>query len=84
MVDVHCTISFTDGTHLKLVWQRPEESDTRVASMLEELLSNESVALEVEGRLMIIPVSNIKMLEVSPSPEKLPAMVVRDARMVMS
>jgi hypothetical protein len=83
MIDVHCTISFTDGTQLKLVWPRPEESDSRLASVLEKLLTNESIAIEVEGRLMIIPVNNIKTLEVSPSPEKLPNMVVRGARMVM-
>jgi hypothetical protein len=83
MVDVHCTISFVDGTQLKLVWPRPEEPDARLAGMLERILTNESIAVEVEGRLMIIPVNNIKTMEVSPAPEKLPAMVIRDARMVL-
>jgi hypothetical protein len=83
MIDVHCTISFVDGTHLKLVWPRPEEPDARLSGMLEKILTNESIAVEVEGRLMIIPVNNIKTMEVSPAPEKLPAMVIRDARMVL-
>jgi hypothetical protein len=83
MIDVHCTISFVDGTQLKLVWPRPEEPDVRLAGMLEKILTNESIAAEVEGRLMIIPVNNIKTMEVSPASEKLPAMVIRDARMVL-
>jgi hypothetical protein len=83
MVDVHCTISFVDGTQLKLMWPRPEEPDARLAGMLEKILANESIAVVVEGRLMIIPVNNIKTMEVSPAPEKLPATVIRDARMVL-
>jgi hypothetical protein len=83
MIDVHCTISFVDGTQLKLAWPRPEEPDARLAGMLEKILTNESIAVEVEGRLMIIPVNNIKTMEVSPAPEKLPATVIRDARMVL-
>ena len=47
--------------------------------ILEKILTNESIA--VEGRLMIIPVNNIKTMEVSLAPEKLPAMVIREARM---
>jgi len=50
--------------------------------MLATTLANASLAVEVEGRLMIIPVNNIKTMEVFPAPEKLPAMVIRDARMV--
>jgi hypothetical protein len=51
--------------------------------MLEKILANESLAVEVEGRLMIIPVNNIKTMEVSPAPDKLPAVVIRNARMVL-
>lgn len=83
MVDDHCTISFIDGTQLKLTGSRPEEPYARLAGMLEKILAKESLAVEVEGRLMIIPVNNIKTMEVSPAPEKLPAVVIRNARMVL-
>ena len=53
-----------------------------LAGILAKTLAKESLAVEVEGRLMIIPVNNIKTMEVFPALEKLPAMVIRDARMV--
>jgi hypothetical protein len=35
------------------------------------------VALELEDRLVMLPMANIRMIEVSPSPTKLPDTVLR-------
>ena len=83
MVYVLCTISFIDGTQLKLEWTRPKEQDPRLSEMIEKVLANKSFAVEIEGRLVIIPVHNIKTIEVSPSPDNLPVMVVSGAKMVL-
>jgi hypothetical protein len=78
---VRCTISFLDGTQLKLVWEKQKEAALRSASLIEKVLNSESFAVELEGRLVIVPIQNIRTMEVSPAPEKLPQMVVRGARL---
>jgi hypothetical protein len=81
MNTVRCTISFLDGTQLKVVWEKQDEAALRSASLIEKVLNSESFAIELEGRLVIVPIQNIRTMEVSPAPEKLPQMVVRGARL---
>ena len=80
MTTVNCTISFMDGEQMKIAWERREDLSLRGGILLDKLLSNESLALELEGRLVIIPLQNIRTIEVRPAPEKLPGTVIRGAR----
>ncbi len=81
MNNVKCTISFLDGTQLKVVWDKREDATMRSASLIEKVLNSESFALELEGRLVIVPIQNVRTIEVRPAPVKLPATVVRGARL---
>lgn len=76
-----CTISFNDGEQMKLKWERPEEANVRAAAMMDQVLNQESIAIEVEGRLLVIPVNSIRTIEVNPAPEKLPPTAVRGAKL---
>ena len=44
-----------------------------------EGLSRTSMGVEIEGKLLIIPYSNIKYLEIDPSPPKLPLFITQRA-----
>ena len=81
MNTVRCTISFLDGTQLKVVWEKQKEAALRSASLIEKVLNSESFALELEGRLVVVPIQNIRTIEINPAPEKLPPMIVRGARL---
>ena len=44
-----------------------------------EGLSRTSMGVEIEGKLLIIPYSNIKYIEIDPSPPKLPLFITQRA-----
>ena len=82
MSTVNCTISFTDGEQLKIAWTKQKDAQIRVGSVVEKILANESFAIELEGRLVMIPVRNVRTIEVRPAPDKLPDTVIRGARLI--
>jgi hypothetical protein len=79
---VNCTISFVDGEQLSIAWPKREDASMRAGRVLEMIMANQSLAIELEGRLVLIPVQNIRTVEVRPAPEKLPDTVIRGARIV--
>jgi hypothetical protein len=79
---VTCTISFVDGDQLKVEWAKQEDASIRARSIMEKILANENFAIELEGRLVMIPLQNVRTIEVRPAPDKLPETVVRGARIV--
>ncbi len=80
MSKVKCTISFTDGKQLKIEWPKQEDAALRSGVVIEKILANESLAIELEGRLVLIPIQNIRTVEVRPAPDGLPDTVIRGAR----
>ncbi|MBI3376420.1 MAG: hypothetical protein HY017_32285 [Betaproteobacteria bacterium] len=61
----------------------PIETDKlRVSSLIEKLLSSAVLSLQLKGRLLIIPSNNIRSVELFPSPEKLPDIVLHDVERV--
>ena len=75
------TITFTDGTHDH--FQFPPHLDrTKLASALEKLLTSSVLSMQLEDRLLVIPTVNIRSAELSPAPEKLPEVVLRNVRRV--
>ena len=82
MSKVNCTISFTDGKQMKIAWTKPEGSSLNAGAVIEKILSNENLAVELEGRLVLIPLHNVRTIEVRPAPDRLPQTVIRGAKIV--
>jgi len=77
---VYGTVHFLDGTKLTLRWPRQAGRDpAEIAASVKKALEADRIIAEVEGRLFIIPIGNVKYVEVSPSPEKLPKGVLLGA-----
>lgn len=77
------TIHFMDKTKLTLRWPRQAGTDPiGIAATVKKALEADRIMAEVEGRLLIIPVRNIKYIEVSPAPPKLPRGVLLGAEVV--
>ena len=51
-----------------------------VAEDLEKALSRNSMAFEMNGKLVWVPYSNIKYMEIDPAPPDLPMGMIRNAR----
>jgi type 1 glutamine amidotransferase len=77
---VEGVIHFMDGTRVVLKWPRQAGDDpVTVAANIKKALEAERIMAEVGGSLLVIPVRNIKYIQITPSPEKLPKEVLRGA-----
>ena len=41
-----------------------------------------SLAIEIDGELFVIPMNNVKYLQVTPAPEKMPETIIRDGSLI--
>jgi hypothetical protein len=80
---VYGTIYFMDKTKMTLRWPRQAGNDPiEIAATIKKALESEKILAEVEGRLVIIPVRNVKYIEISPAPQKLPKGVLLGAEIM--
>jgi hypothetical protein len=74
-------VRLADGTALNFNF--PDQADQiKMADHVQKLLASPNLTLELDGRLLIIPVHNIVSVEVSPLPSKLPANTIRGASII--
>jgi hypothetical protein len=71
------TIHFTDGSKLPMTFPQQADDFSQIASRVQKALDTNKLAIEVDGELFVIPMNNIKYLQVNPAPEKLPDTVIR-------
>jgi len=73
-------IHFTDGTKKVLEFpQQVADSDVNAAARIKEALEARHLTLEADGALIVVPLENVKYLQVYPAPRKLPPGVIRGA-----
>ena len=79
MVDErYIEVNFMDNTAFRFDF-KPEDADMEeVVKRVTKALEADKILLESEGDLYIVPVSNIKLLKVSPAPDFLPEEVIRN------
>jgi hypothetical protein len=77
------TFFFVDGTTLTL--ELPKQAPKGLFALetaLDNAITAPQLAVEVGGKLVVIQMANVKYIEVSPCPERLPERVLRSARQV--
>jgi hypothetical protein len=80
---VYGTIYFMDKTKLTLRWPRQAGNDPiEMAATIKKALDSDKIMAEVDGRLLIIPGRNVKYIEISPAPPKLPKGVLLGAEIM--
>ena len=78
---VSLTVFFMDGTKASFRYPKQSGSDpATIASNVKRAIDADKLLLEVDGQLLIIPVRNVKYIQVSPAPAHLPSGVLRNAR----
>jgi hypothetical protein len=75
-------IRFVDGTEEVLEFALPPQDDANLVARIQESLNAQHLIVEVAGKMVVYPFHNIKAIEVSPLPEKLPRVALRKARLV--
>jgi hypothetical protein len=78
-VMVTLTIHYVDGSEDRFAFPRQGQSYD-VVSRFEQVGQKNLLLLDVGDRLIAVPLSSIKSIEVSPPPEKLPPYAVRNVR----
>lgn len=72
------TVHYTDGTEQRFEYTRANE-DVNLAAVVQEALKSSQLVIELQDRMLVIPMQSIKTIEVSPPPSKLPRFVLRNA-----
>ena len=76
---VTLTINFNNGTSKKFSFPRVDVDPHMVGTKINQFLSANHVILELDDGVVIIPVSSIKYMEVSPKPLKMPGTFIPNA-----
>ncbi len=71
------TVTFTDGTVQTFQLTESQGDEVQMASRIRHLMESNFLALETDQKLLLLPMQNIRAIEVSPSPAKLPDTVLR-------
>ena len=73
-------VHFMDGTTMKLEFPRQVKHDDSIVPRLEKILERQTLMAEVEGGLLMVPLNNVKYLQVYPAPARLPDYALREAK----
>ena len=73
-----CQINFVDGEPLRFTYEavRPDEASS-LGRAIEEMSQTNNLIFHVEGKLVIIPMNNVRSIEISPSPVNLPRSIIK-------
>lgn len=75
---VNAVIRFMDETFMNLAWpQQGGDDPVSLISNVRKALELDRLVVEVEGDLFVIPIRNVKYVQITPAPSKLPGEVIR-------
>lgn len=72
------TVFFADGTKVSFRYPKINDSST-LATKVKKALEQDKIIVQTDDSLIVIPVSSIKYIQVTPQPDALPEGVLRDA-----
>jgi hypothetical protein len=73
------TIHFNDSSEMKFIFPKQTDDATNIVTDLNKLLESNHLLVEAEGIFYSFPFANIKYIRVSPSPEQVPATLIKGA-----
>lgn len=77
---VTITIHLHKGDPIRAVVQADEAKMLGVGDDIEKALQRNSMTLELDGKLLLIPYSSISHIEIDPAPPNLPVWLLRGRR----
>jgi hypothetical protein len=80
---VKAVVFFMDGTRIVLSY--PQQAGTTPATIIasvKKALEADKLVVEVDDSLMVVPMRNIKYIQITPKPDALPSGVLRGAKVI--
>jgi hypothetical protein len=78
------TIHFTCGTKLEFSFPTQVNSTAAVIEAMKKNIECDKFVIEADGRMLVIPWTSIKQLEVTPVPGALPFFAIKGAKLLDS
>lgn len=79
--DRHLTIYFNNGTKMDVTFPTQiKNSPAAVLESIKKALESDKLVIEAEGKLVIIPWSSIKHIELTPPPPAIPFGSIKGAK----
>jgi protoporphyrinogen oxidase len=78
------TIHLIHGDPMKFEVEMTEVKKLGLSDDIEQALNRNAMAIEAEGKLYMIPYSNVQYIESDPSPDDLPIYIIRDAKRLVN
>ena len=80
---VSLTVQFVDGTTTTFEYpQQSGKDQAAIVANVKKAIESDRLLVEADGALVVIPMSTVKWVRVSPAPSHLPAGILRGARSV--
>lgn len=76
-------LHYTDGTEERFEYARASGQEAvNIGAAMQEGLKANQLIIELADRTLIIPMQGLKMIEVCPSPVRLPMYAIRNAQLL--
>jgi len=75
------TIKYLNGNEEKFEFL-PQIDQVNMVSRLTKILDSNQIILELEDKIVLIPIPTVQTIEISPLPPKLPDTVIRNVRLL--
>jgi hypothetical protein len=73
-----CNINFVDGESMRFTYEPAHPDEYRSMSLaIEEMAQTNKLIFTIEDKLVIVPINNVRSIEISPSPTNLPMTVIK-------
>ena len=73
-----CNINFVDGESMRFIYKPVNEDETSsIGRAIQEMSKNNNLVFSLEGKLIIVPMNNVRSIEISPSPVNLPRSIIK-------
>ena len=79
---VRMTVKYTNGQEENYEFNRQVTDEFQIGKKLQEALESQSLMIELENKIQVIPFNNVMSAEVSPPPIKLPSNCIVGAKLV--
>jgi hypothetical protein len=69
--EVTGTIHFMDGSKISLRWPRQAGTGAQIIALnVKKALEADRILVEIDGTLLLIPLRNVKYIQITPSPKE--------------
>ncbi|MFZ5570227.1 MAG: hypothetical protein ACOZF0_07475 [Thermodesulfobacteriota bacterium] len=79
----HMVIHFMDGSKIVFEYDKLDgREDASIASKVKKALEHDKIVVQTYDSMIVIPVANVKYIQVTPAPDALPEGILKNAEII--